>query len=181
MLNVIRSLYENIKCCVKYNGQISDSFSCERGLLQGEILSPILFSLYITDCEKHFIHKNCPAINIQLINLFILMYADDMVLFSESIEDLQQLLDTLYMYNTKWDLVLNIDKTKFVVFGNSGNLKESEKVYYNNVEIENVNNFNYLGLFCNYNGKHYQTRKHISEQSRKTMFSVNSYARICWF
>lgn len=73
------------------------------------------------------------------------MYADDMVLFSESIEDLQQLLDTLYMYNTKWDLVLNIDKTKFVVFRNSGNLKESEKVYYNNVEIEHVYNFNYLG------------------------------------
>jgi negative regulator of genetic competence, sporulation and motility len=48
------------------------------------------------------------------------MYADDMVFFSESVEGLQAMLDTLYNYTEKWKLSVNINKTKIVVFRNGG-------------------------------------------------------------
>ena len=51
------------------------------GLMQGEVLSPILFSLFINDFEMQFIKDGCVPVELQDIHLFILMYADDMVSF----------------------------------------------------------------------------------------------------
>jgi hypothetical protein len=45
-----------------------------------------------------------------MLTLFLLMYADDMVLFAESPESLQRLFNTLHTYNNKWKLTLNVDK-----------------------------------------------------------------------
>ena len=112
MLNVIKSLYDKVKICVKFDGCLSDYFESRVGLFQGEVLSPILYSLYVNDCEIHFIRENCPAIDFNLVSVFLLMYADDMVLLSESPEGLQVLLNSLYNYNTQWNLTLNSDKTK---------------------------------------------------------------------
>ena len=89
------------------------------GLFQGEVLSPILYSLYVNDCEMHFLQENCPSIEIEMINLFLLMYADDMVLLALSPESLQKMLDALSTYNDKWKLTLNTDKTKIMVFRGS--------------------------------------------------------------
>ena len=82
------------------------------------------------------------AIDFNLISVFLLMYADDMVLLSESPESLQVLLNSLYNYNTQWNLTLNSDKTKIMVFRNGGNLRENEKWFYNGSELETVNEFN---------------------------------------
>ena len=58
IMNIIRSMYVNVKSCVKYKSQLSEYFSCSQGLMQGESLSPILFSLYVNDFEMEFI-KTC--------------------------------------------------------------------------------------------------------------------------
>jgi hypothetical protein len=39
------------------------------------------------------------------------------------------MLDELHEYATKWDLTVNIDKTKIVVFRNGGKIKDNEKWY----------------------------------------------------
>ena len=96
MLKIINSLYSNVKSCVKHNGFLSEYFSNRIGLFQGEVLSPILYSLYVNDCEVFFIKEHCESIEINLINLFLLMYADDMILFAESPSSLQHMLDVLY-------------------------------------------------------------------------------------
>ena len=38
--------------------------------------------------------------NLGDLNLFVLMYADDIVIFSESVDKLHKILDTLYVYST---------------------------------------------------------------------------------
>ena len=76
MFQIIHSLYENVKSCVKHNGLLSDYFPIKIGLFQGEVLSPLLYSLYVNDCEIHFIREKCSSIEINLINLFLLMYAE---------------------------------------------------------------------------------------------------------
>ena len=48
-LNVIKSMYTNIKSCVSNDGMLSDFFSSEVGVRQGENLSPILFALFVND------------------------------------------------------------------------------------------------------------------------------------
>ncbi len=80
LLQVIQSMYRNIRLAIKHNNEISDFYNCTTGLLQGEALSPFLFSLLINDLELDLMHNDCPTIDIEEINLFILMYADDTVL-----------------------------------------------------------------------------------------------------
>jgi hypothetical protein len=98
LLQVIKSMYLNVTTCVQVDG--FNYFTNELGLIQGEVLSPILFSLYVNDCEMAFINSTCSSIPLEVkdLNLFLLMYADDVVIFSESISWLQNMLDTLYEY-----------------------------------------------------------------------------------
>ena len=51
MLNIINSMYANIKSCVRYKNQMSEFFSYQEGIMQGESLSPFLFSLHVNDFE----------------------------------------------------------------------------------------------------------------------------------
>ena len=153
MLQIIKSLYKNIKICIKHDGNLSNYFSSNSGLLQGEIMSPIFYSLYVNDFEMSFVKDGCQSIDIHLINLFLLMYADDTVLIAESPEALQNMLYTLNDYCTEWNLTVNVQKTKIMVFRNGGNLRENETWLYQGEEIEIVQQFNYLGMNFNYNGK----------------------------
>ena len=49
---------------------------------QGECLSPFLFSMFFfNDLEEEFIVNGIDGIDIGLLKLFILLYADDIVIF----------------------------------------------------------------------------------------------------
>ena len=42
-------MYNNVKSCVIVRGFNSEYFKSSLGLIQGEVLSPIFFSLYVND------------------------------------------------------------------------------------------------------------------------------------
>lgn len=73
MLNIIQSLY------VKHSGDLSEYLTGQRGVLQSDVPLPILFSLFINDCQKNFIKTNPLTIELQMISL-VLICADDMVI-----------------------------------------------------------------------------------------------------
>ena len=119
-----------------------------------------------------FLNNYCQPVELKELSLFLLMYADDMVIFSESVEGLQNMLNTLYTYTLKWKLKVNIAKTKIVVFRNGGQLKENEQWFYNGSKVDVVDKFTYLGVVLNFNGKFSVTQKHMAEQGRKAMFAL---------
>jgi hypothetical protein len=100
------------------------------------------------------------------------MYADDMVIFSDTIKGLQNMLNTLYCYTEKWKLCANINKTKIVVFRKGGIVKENEKWFYNDVQVDVVDKFTYLGVILNFNGTFSVAQKNVVEQGRKVMFAL---------
>lgn len=59
LLRVIKGLYKNVKACVTSDGHLSDFFYSNLGLMQGEVLSPILFNLYVNDFEINFLNSEC--------------------------------------------------------------------------------------------------------------------------
>ena len=69
----------------------------------------ILFSIYVNDFEMDFLTNNNVPVQLLELNLFLLMYADDMVIFAESAEELQAMLNTLDSYTTKWNLTVNVE------------------------------------------------------------------------
>ena len=102
------------------------------------------------------------------------MYADDTVLISETPEGLQDMLRALKQYTNEWKLHVNTDKTKILIFRNGARINNNERWLYDGTEIEVVNQFCYLGMLFNYNGKFLHTQKHIADQGRKALFAVFS-------
>ena len=90
LLNLIKSMYSKLKTCVKLDGEFSDFFHCNVGLMQGESLSPFLYAIYVNDIEIELIKQGIEPYEVKLLNLYLFMYADDTVLFSESISELQK-------------------------------------------------------------------------------------------
>ena len=92
--------------------------------MQSEVLSPILFSLYVNDFEKRCISSNCLPKELGLLNLFFLLYADDIILFPDTIDGLQR---ELHECSKSWDLTVNIKKTKIVIFRKSARINKNER------------------------------------------------------
>jgi len=67
------------------------------GVRQGESLYPFLFSMYLNDIEDHFILNGFKGIDLDRFKLFLLFYADDSVILSETEEGLKHDL-FLYIY-----------------------------------------------------------------------------------
>ena len=44
-------MYANAKSCIKSGHKISEFFTCDRGVRQGENPSPLLFAIYLNDFE----------------------------------------------------------------------------------------------------------------------------------
>lgn len=112
ILNVIKSMYNNVKSKVKFMNEVSESFICDLGVRQGECLSPFLFSMYLNDLEETLGLNGVDGIDIGTLKLCILLYADDIVLFANSAEDLQKSLNVLADYCLRWKLVVNTEKKK---------------------------------------------------------------------
>ena len=140
--------------------------------MQGEVLSPTLFSFYVNDFEREFIASNCLPYELGQLNLFLLLYADDMILFSETVTGLQNQLNKLSECAASLDLTVNIKKTKNVIFRNSYRIKDNEKFYFDNCELDIVDSFNYLGLCFYYNGKFNFAEKQLASQGRKALFAL---------
>ena len=122
ILNIIQSMYNNIKSRVKFDNIVSEEFSSFLGVRQGECLSPFLFSMYLNDIENVLIQKGTEGFDIGMLKLYLLLYADDIVIFAETSEGLQYGLDNLAEYCKKWKLTVHIDKTKIMIFRKGGNL-----------------------------------------------------------
>lgn len=102
---------------------------CPQGLKQGEICSQILFSLFINELTKDILSEGRHGIQLSpdLVQLLILLFADDVDLISDSIIGLQTQLNILYNTSKRLDLVVNLEKSNVVVFRNGGHIARSEK------------------------------------------------------
>ena len=107
------------------------------------------------------------------------MYADDMILMSESQEGLQKMLSSLEKYTKEWNLSVNVEKTKVMIFRNGGKVRKEETWYYEGCKLDVVNEFKYLGMLLNYNGKFLKTQKHAAEQGRKAFYAPFATLKPC--
>ena len=169
LLKLIRSMYQKVKLRVKGLNSLTNLLDCDVGLLQGEIMSPILFSIFLNDLEMQLSDNDNDGITIDQRSLYLLLFADDAAIFSETREGLQKSLDNLEIYCNKWNLTVNVDKTKVMVFHKGGILAQNEHWTYNNQELEIVNTFNYLGVVLSSGGSFIPAAKALADKALKSM------------
>lgn len=153
ILRIIRDMYTKVKARVKVCNTYSDFFECAIGLKQGEVMSPVLFALFLEDLELVLQHDTECGITIDDICIILLLFADDIALMSRTISGLQDSLDLLKEYCLSWNLEVNANKSKIMVFRKRGPLTDNESWVYNNTVLSVVDDFNYLGTVFHYTGK----------------------------
>ena len=127
ILDILQSMHKDVLAAVKFDrNKITDYFRCMNGVKQGCVLSTLLFSMYVSKLESIFISQGMPGIQIlpNDVSVFMLMYIDDICIFSDNPRDLQKKLDLLDNYCREWGLQVNTNKTKIIVFRNVGIIKQ---------------------------------------------------------
>lgn len=183
---LINNMYSDIKSCLTVNGSHTNFFSCKIGLRQGENLSPFLFSVYLNDLESFFFSANidsgveCFSSDFDesvyiYLKLFVLLYADDTVILSESANGLQSALDVYNEYCKQWKLTVNMNKSMVIVFSKGRHSNYSFTLNDNNIEVGYE--YKYLGVLFSRSGSFFAAKKHMVCQAEKAMYSLIRKAR----
>ena len=175
IFNIIRSMYDSVKSKVKYHNRLSNSFTCQLGVRQGECLSPFLFSMFLNDIEDMFIKNGTNGIDVDMFKIFLILYADDIVIFANNGEELQNNLDMLYDYCNRWRLSVNASKTKIMIFRKGGRLPANINFRYGTCLLEIVQKFVYLGIVFTCGGSFSETQSTLAGQGSKSIFAMNKY------
>ena len=134
------------------------------------MISPQLFNEYVKDLGNH-LNK---SLGVKLIIIIRhLFFADDLIIISDSPEELQKQLDLQHSYNQKWHLITSIEKTKVMIF-NPKFVKKFAPFKLGDRDIEICSNYKYLGLMCcdKENDIFKDSYNYIANQAKKALFSL---------
>lgn len=138
IIKLIASYLNNRKFQVKLLDTLSAERDIQSGVPQGSILGPILFNIFLYDL---------------ILNQrgMLALYADDVAVLYKSkstnmiTKYLQEMLDTLYNWYTKWRIAINTEKSVAIYF--SRRLKrDPDDIKYGENIIEWQQQIKYLGL-----------------------------------
>ena len=179
---IIYNLYQNIKSCIAYSGNQSCFFQSYCGVRQGENLSPALFSLFLNDLENYLFSHNGTGIPVDYedeeisvyMEILILLYADDTVIFGTNPESFQDNLNRFYEYCQLWKLRINYNKLKIMVFG----MRNTDNLHFKigDHDISICSEFKYLGVTFSQSRSFFKTIKLNVERAKKAMHLL--YKRI---
>ena len=97
IINILSTWYCKAITTVSWSGIFSSMFSPEAGIRQGGILSPVLFAVYVNSLLEK-LQNSGTGCHLSRLFMGALMYADDLVLVSGSIADLQSMIDLCVAY-----------------------------------------------------------------------------------
>ena len=126
ILDVICSLYKNLQSCGSFPGWFSQS----AGVRQGNTLANTLFDIFLND-------------------LVILLFADYIVLISESRENLQTMMNTAGDRSNRRSIKMNSDKTKVIRIHKQSFPRSNYQFKIHSNDIETTASYRYLGLDIN--------------------------------
>lgn len=166
------SYLHNRKQCVAVQGKLSDLFTQERGVPQGSILGPLLFSIFINDLPLVLLHCS------------VHLYADDTVIYTSNphLTQIQNMLQSDFNALQEWlysnNLLLNKGKSHTMIFGT----KHMFKLKSNNIKImcndgtylDRVDQIKYLGLWLD---PELSFKPHIDYILRKVNFGISGLYR----
>ena len=167
MINIIMSMFDKAQAKVQQQGKLGPPIDSIFGVLQGGILSPKLFNEFMSDLPKYLNIEN--GIKIEDTQFTHLLYADDIVLLSDTHTGLQNSIDSLHKFCAEWHLIVNITKTKIMRIGTQNRVNFK----YNNQEIDEVETFKYLGhIIDNNKHTHRKMSNHVIAQAHKALFAL---------
>lgn len=150
--NLVMLLTNNIIIIEAYKSK-KFCYKMTRGLLQGDPLSGILFNFYIGDfidvlnlktLDNKYIYNIPP--------LAVISFADDILFLNTSPKALQKTLTAFNIYCLNYELKINHEKTKIVIFQNGGRRSGKYQFILDGQQIEITDQIKYLGVLFSRTG-----------------------------
>ena len=177
LVRIIRSMFSKSQAKVRWQGELGTSIESTHGVLQGGIVSPKLFNLYLSDMGE-YLDQTC-GVSVHGTTFTHLLYADDLVLVSETENGMQTLLNDMETYCRKWHLIINTQKSKVMIFQkNCNRAAQSINFFIGCQALETVNSYKYLGhVLCNSKNIHKEMFTHLATQAQKAIYALKENTR----
>ena len=152
IIDLLTGLYSGTESAVKCGGAgVSSFFPVNSGVRQGCVLAPSLFNTCMDWVLGRAVDRSHCGASVGNTKVTDLVFADDAVIFAESLEVLVMALDALHEEAKPLGLQVSWTKTKVQVFG--GLLDETVRsVHACGEDIEILDSFTYLGSVVHNNG-----------------------------
>ena len=146
----IKTLYTNLSSCVLNNGFTTNLFCVNRGVRQGDPLSPLLFILALETLTCYIRqNRNIQGLTINNEEIKLTLFADDMTCFLKDKLSYLHLFVTLKFFSRFSGLRVNDEKTELFAIGPQ---KLAREEFYHKV----CTSIKILGIYFDY---HKPTRK----------------------
>ena len=149
-VRLVKNLYWNQRAAVKIEDECSEFVEVKRGVRQGCVMSPDLFSLYGEFIMREA--EDVSGVKVGGQNINNIRYADDTALIADSVEGLQRLLQKVKDASEERGLKINVSKTECMVVS-----KRNERVRcdldLDGCRIKQVDQFCYLGSWITSDGR----------------------------
>jgi hypothetical protein len=136
----------------------------EAGVIQGSVLGPTLFILFLNDINE-YIPKDTKAPK----------YADDILTYSKTKESTQAAAEGIHNWTVENKMKLNIKKTQYMVLNEKGNNNNKpDAIIIQNEQITKTNSYKYLGTTLNNQLNWQEHWNHISRKFNSTLYLLKS-------
>lgn len=164
-VNLVRQFHEGMMARVRHDNGFTEQFNVTSGVKQGCVMAPTLFVIYFAAVMKDAL-RNCNdsvSLNVRMdksvldltrfrakhkvqqTSVLEILYADDVCLMADSMENLQRYVDNLDDSCRKFGLVISASKTQILKQPARGKSASDTAVYLGGKKLDEVNTFRYLG------------------------------------
>ena len=122
---------------------------------------------------RYCLKSACDPVHLYDTKISCLLYVDDLILLSKSPNGLQFCLSKVEIYCNKWNLEVNVSKTKVMVFNKSGRILTKYNFHFRTTYVEaKICSYVYLGIKCVVNGSFSEAIIQLKEKATKANFGL---------
>ena len=170
LVKLIHGMLTSVSAKVSIGGKLGRQFHCKVGLRQGSVISPTLATAFL-DKITEFLEAMDKGVRFtadsKITHLF---YADDFVIFTESFDTLQSVLNGLSDFCRKIGLHVNAEKTFWIVFARK-KIRGLKDIVWENGTLNRVEEITYLGNTIKWNGS-FSSHFNKCKQKADRAFSI---------
>ena len=173
-LKILQQVYKGNQVFIKLTDGLLQPINTTIGLKQGCVFSPILFNLFINKISNIF-DDTCVPVEINNVKISSLLWADDLLLVSQTAEGLQNSINKMDKFYQSLELKINMKKTKVMIFNKRG-IKMDKKFTFsiNTSKLEITDQYQYLGLKLRPSGSMTFAVQELCDKASRAWFSISN-------
>ncbi len=170
---LLLNMYVSQKLSVRWQSTHSSYFNVSNGVKQGEVISSILFCIYI-DSLLVELEKSGVGCFMRGVYSRAFGYADDLKLLTPTVQALHILTDICIEYAAKYDILFNGKKSLLMIYKCTKNCPPDPAIIINDVQVPQVHEVIHLGHMLSDDIYKFSSTKCVEDfNSQSNIFNAN--------